>query len=86
VDELADVVVVELKPVEACQVLDVAQVARDEVVHADDMMAFGDEPVAEVGAEESGGAGDQDAFHQAWVPRRPMEVYSQPYLAMSATS
>ena len=86
VNELADVVVVELEAVEPREVFDVAQVARDEVVHPDHVVPLGDEAIAEVGAEESGRAGDQDALHLAWVPRRPMEVYSQPCLAMSATS
>ena len=48
VDELADVVVVELEPIESGQVLDVAQVPGNEVVHADDMVPLCDEPVTQV--------------------------------------
>ena len=84
-DELADIVVVELESVEAHQVLDVAEVPCDEVVHADHKTAFCHEPVAEVGAEEPCGSCNQDPFHTE-VARRPMEVYSQPPCCMSSTS
>ena len=42
----------------AGQVGDVVGAAGDQVVHGDDVMALGQEPVAEVAAEEAGAAGD----------------------------
>jgi hypothetical protein len=43
------------------EVLDVAFSAGEEVVEADDFVAFVEEAFAEVGAEEAGSAGDEDA-------------------------
>jgi hypothetical protein len=51
--EVADVVVVELEVAALEQVLDVLQSAGDQVVHADHVVAFLQETVAEVRAEES---------------------------------
>ena len=62
VDELRDVVVGELEVLIGEQVLDVGEVARDEVVHPDDVTALLEEAVAQMGAEKAGGAGDEDAF------------------------
>jgi hypothetical protein len=62
VHELRHVVVVELEVLLAEQVLDVGQVAGHEVVHGNDMVPFGQEPVAEVRAEEAGAARNQNAF------------------------
>jgi hypothetical protein len=42
-------------------VLDVLQVARDQVVHADHVVAFLQEAVAQVRTQEAGGTGDEDA-------------------------
>ena len=58
VDELGDVVVDELEMFVAGEMGDVVGVARDEVVDGDDAMAFGEESVDEMGAEEAGAAGD----------------------------
>ena len=43
----------------------------EEVVEADDVVAVGEKAVAEVRAEEAGGAGDEDS-HRARLPR-PIE-------------
>ena len=48
VDVFTDVVVVELELRQGHQVLDVLHVARNQVVHPDDVVPFLDEPVAEV--------------------------------------
>ena len=58
VNELADIVVVELKTVESRQMLDVAQITGDKVVHPKDMVPLGDETVAEVRSQEACGPGD----------------------------
>ncbi len=58
VDELCDVVVDELEVLVAGEMGDVVGIARDEVVDGDDAMAFGEEAVDEMGAEEAGAAGD----------------------------
>jgi hypothetical protein len=46
------------------QVFDVGHIARQQVVHANNMEAFGQKPVAEVRTDEPGGAGDEDSFFQ----------------------
>ena len=59
----------ELEVLAAEQVLDVGQVARDEVVHGNDMVTFRQKPVAEVGAQKAGAAGNEYAFfirHFIW--------------------
>src|SRR5690606_21425972 len=61
VDELGDVVFDEPEPGVAHEVGEVVRCAGDEAVHGDHLVAVGDEPVTEVRAEESGGAGDQYA-------------------------
>jgi hypothetical protein len=42
---------------------DVFLAAGEIVVEADDIMALGDEALAEMGTEEAGAAGDKNAFH-----------------------
>jgi hypothetical protein len=64
-----------LKPVQPCQVLDVAEVPCDEVVHADDMVSLRDEAVTKVGAKESGCTGNEDALHGFQLEgRRPIDT------------
>jgi len=46
------------------QVGDVVFGAGEEVVDTDDVVAVGEEALAEVAAEEAGAAGDEDAFSQ----------------------
>ena len=53
---------VELKLRELKQMGQVVHVACDQVVHADDMVAFLDKAVAEVRAQKAGGAGDEYTF------------------------
>jgi hypothetical protein len=44
------------------QVLDVLERPGNEVVHGNDVVAFGQEAVAQMAAQEAGSAGDEDAF------------------------
>jgi hypothetical protein len=62
---VADVVADEFEAFVVEEVLDVALAAGEEVVEADDFVAFVEEAFAEVGAEESGAAGDEDT-HGEW--------------------
>ena len=57
-----DVVAQELEVGVGEQVRDVVLGAGEEVVHADDVVPVGEQALAEVGAEEAGAAGDEDAF------------------------
>jgi hypothetical protein len=43
------------------QVFDVPQVAGDEVIDADDLVAFGEKSFAQVRTDEAGSAGDEGA-------------------------
>jgi hypothetical protein len=63
-DRVVDVVADELEIRFVEQVGDVVFLAGEEVVEADDVMALGDEAIAEVRAEEAGAAGDEDAFER----------------------
>ena len=67
-DELRDVVVHETETGLPGQVRDVPQVTGQQVVHRDDLVPPGQQPIAEVAAEESRAAGDQDA-HQRRLRR-----------------
>jgi hypothetical protein len=62
---VADVVADEFEAFVVEEVLDVALSAGEEVVEADDFVAFVEEAFAEVGTEEAGSAGDEDA-HGRW--------------------
>ena len=68
VDVLRDVVVDEAELPVAREVRDVAHVARDEVVEADDLVALGEEAVGEVAAEEAGGSRDDGALQERPSP------------------
>jgi hypothetical protein len=46
------------------EVLDVAPCAGEEVIDAKDFAALGQQPLAQVGPEEAGSAGDQDTLAQ----------------------
>jgi len=59
VDVGGDVVVDELEVRAGAQVRDVVEVAGDQVVHGHHAVAFGEQPVAKMGAEEAGAAGDE---------------------------
>ncbi len=52
----------EIRPIE--QMDDVRLLAREEVVEADDVVPFRDQPFAEVGAEKAGAAGDKNPLLQ----------------------
>ena len=58
VDELRDVMADELEVLVTGEMGDVVGVARNEIVNGDDVMAFGEETVDKMGAEEAGAAGD----------------------------
>ena len=59
VDVGGDVVVDEFEVGAGAEVLDVGEVAGEEVVHRHDAVSGGKEFFAEVGAEEAGSAGDE---------------------------
>jgi hypothetical protein len=63
-----DVVLDELEPPLTHEVRDVLGIPRDEVVEADHRVSVSEEPVAEVRAEEAGGAGDEHS-HARSLPR-----------------
>jgi hypothetical protein len=44
-------------------VLEVLQVTRDQVIHANHFVSLMDEAVTKVRAQEAGGAGNEDAWH-----------------------
>ena len=58
VDEIRDVVLDEAEAFVAREMREVGDVARDEIVYADDAVALGEKAVGEMRAEESGGTGD----------------------------
>lgn len=58
------------------QVEDVALVPRVEVVRAEDLVAVVQQPFAQVGAKESGAAGDKNAFFHIDAPLRYSSYYS----------
>ena len=60
-ERLADVVPQQLEARMVEQVLDVVPPAGEEVVQADDVVALGQQPVAEMRADEAGAAGDEDS-------------------------
>jgi hypothetical protein len=64
---LHDVVVDKAKPAGVAQVRDVGEPAGQEIVDADDVVAARHEARAQVGADEPGPAGDQDAGHERWL-------------------
>jgi len=51
------------KPV-SLQMGDVCRFAREQIVDADDAMAFSQKPLAEMRAEEAGAAGDYGGDHE----------------------
>ena len=77
-----DVVAHELEARMRAQVRDVLGVPGDEVVEPHHLVPVGEEAVAQVRAEESGGAGDE---HPHAAPR-PIERYVNPSDAMRAGS
>lgn len=46
---------------------DVIGVARDEVIHADNIMTFGYEAVTKMASEKSGSAGDESTWHYLFL-------------------
>jgi hypothetical protein len=62
-DWLSDIVSHEFEIRQLQQMRDVRFLAREKVIEADDIVALGDEPFAEVRTEKPGAAGHQDAFN-----------------------
>lgn len=62
VNELCYVVVVVFKFLFSEEVFDVRQVAGEQIIHADNVVPFGEKAVAQVRTDEAGSAGDEDAF------------------------
>lgn len=56
---LGHVVLDKRKPLVSEEMGDIVHVARDQVVHADDVMSFFDKKIAEVASEEARPAGNQ---------------------------
>jgi hypothetical protein len=67
-DELRHVVPDEPEPFLSLEVRDVAQVPGHEVVHGEDLVALGQEPVAEVAPQEAGSSGHQDSHARVREP------------------
>src|SRR5207249_69107 len=65
-NEFGDVLLDELEVGVAAQVRDVVHAAGDEVIYADDFVAARQQQVGEVGAEKTGGAGDDGGGVGAW--------------------
>jgi hypothetical protein len=57
-----DILMVEFKVLMFEEVFNVAQVTCDQIVHGNNMKSFFDEPIAQVGSEESGAAGYEHAL------------------------
>ena len=58
VDEVGDIVIDELVVLIPREMLDVRDIARDEVVDRDDAVAFLEQSVREMGSQKPGSAGD----------------------------
>jgi hypothetical protein len=68
-DEIRDVVLDEFVVIIPRQMLDIGRASGDEIVDSDDAKPLGKKPVSEMGAEETGSAGDYcGAFgcHERW--------------------
>ncbi len=88
VKRASNVVADELEALVADQVVDVLAAAGDQVVDADHAVALGQQPLAQVRAEEAGAAGHHRGGH-AGLPSacgRPIETYWKPALASFAGS
>jgi hypothetical protein len=59
---MGHIVADQLKVLVGEQVLDVGFLGGEEVVEADDIVALGDEAIADVRPEEAGAAGHENAF------------------------
>ena len=60
--KLCYVVIVEGELLTGEQMLNIAQVARQQIVHANDFIAFSKEAVAKMGAKKARSTGNKDAF------------------------
>jgi hypothetical protein len=70
VKRLADIVVERLEVAVASKVGDVAGRPGDQVINAEDLPAIGEQPLAEVGAEEARAPGDdRPASYERPTPR-----------------
>ena len=86
VDVLGDVVADELK-IERAQVSDIVQITGNEIVDTDDGISASEKRFAEMGSDEAGCAGDDDACHGAGQARwnRPRTRVSHMIFRSSVT-
>src|SRR5690242_6636989 len=82
VEIVGDVVLDKAEPRVAYQVRDVVGAPGDEVVHPDDVVLVGNEPIREVRAQKPRRSGDEDPHGEF----RPMPWYSNPSERMRAGS
>ena len=59
INEIADIVLDEMKVLVAGEMLDVGDVSGEQVVHPDHLMSLAQQPVGEVRPEEAGAPGDE---------------------------
>src|SRR6266404_4958842 len=82
VDEVRDVLLDEREALVAEKRRDVVRRPRQEVVDADDVVTLREQAFAEVGADETGAAGDEDPRHSGDLERRAADrVVREPVLA-----
>lgn len=62
VNEFCNIMVIKLELFQLEQMLDVAEIAGDQVVHRDHMKTFLDEPITQMRTEKSGAARDEYFF------------------------
>src|ERR1044072_1454427 len=61
-NKFGNIVVKKFKIFEMKKMLDIFQIAGDEIIHSNNGKSFFDKPVAKVRSEKSGGTGDEYAF------------------------
>jgi hypothetical protein len=66
VDGVGDVVTDAFEMVVPEKMADVVLAAREKIVEAQDVLSFGEKPLAEVRSEETGAAGDENPLHFAY--------------------
>jgi hypothetical protein len=61
-NELADIVMIETELFQREQMLNVLDITRDQIVHADHLIALFNKSITEVRTEEAGGTGHENSF------------------------
>lgn len=67
VDEFRYIVVVIFELLERKKVLNIRNIAGQQVVHANDVETFPNKPVAEMRSEEARSPGNENSFHRRWI-------------------